>query len=69
MHAPTSPQQIPRMCKIVLGNKAFSDSDSDSDFSSGKLFNLNTLLLNSVPQQRTQKSTTFKPHSGHIDNI
>ena len=31
MHAPTSPQQIPRMCKIVLGNKAFSDSDSDSD--------------------------------------
>ena len=29
MHAPTSPQQIPRMCKIVLGNKAFSDSDSD----------------------------------------
>ena len=23
MHAPTSPQQIPRMCKIVLGNKAF----------------------------------------------
>ena len=24
-------QQIPPMCKIVLGNKAFSDSDSDSD--------------------------------------
>ena len=29
MHAPKSPQQIPRMCKIVLGNKSFSDSDSD----------------------------------------
>ena len=31
MHAPISPQQIPRMCNIVLGNKAFSDSDSDSE--------------------------------------
>ena len=38
MHAPTSPQQTPRMCKIVLGNKAFSDSDSDSDLLIGVVY-------------------------------
>ena len=30
MYAPSPPRQIPRWCKILLGNKSVSDSDDPS---------------------------------------